>query len=391
MSDLVSKFFDKIVDDDTTRISDGLHSAEFSGYFDTGCYGLNAILSGSLYGGVPDNKVTGLAGATSVGKTFFALAIIKAFLDRDPNSCVLLYDTEADKMNKLFTDRGIDPKRIIVNEPETIEGFKTHALKWLEVYSKLPAKQKPKMMLVLDSLSQLPTKKEMEDSTAGKDTRDMTKTQTIKAAFRQLRMKLSKQNIPFIVTAHVYASIGSMIPVDVISGGSGLMYSADAILTISKKKEYDSTNRVIGNFLRVKTFKSRLARENAEISLFLSYKTGLDKYFGLLELGEKQKVFKKMTKQYTFPDGSVEDEKKIYKNPEKYFTPDVMKLLEEAANREYRYGSAQGGISEAIEDADAGPDEFKVERTTIYPVQLNPIPIKMSGVGIVDTNLLRQG
>jgi len=206
-------------DENTYLASDGTASSEYGGYIDTGSYILNALLSGSLYGGIPDNKITAFAGESATGKTFFVLGIVRAFLDKNPTGAVVYYDTEAAVTRQMMESRGIDTARVIIAEPDTIQKFKTHALKLIEAYEKQPADQRPPMMFVLDSLGLLSTSKEMEDSLEGKDVRDMTKSQVIKAAFRVLTLKLAKVKVPMLVTNHVYEVVGSYVPTKEISGG----------------------------------------------------------------------------------------------------------------------------------------------------------------------------
>lgn len=206
-------------DEDTYLAADGTASSEYGGYIDTGSYILNALLSGSIYGGIPDNKITAFAGESATGKTFFVLGIVRAFLDKNPTGAVVYYDTEAAVTKGMMESRGIDTARVIIAEPDTIQKFKTHALKLIEAYEKQPADQRPPMMFVLDSLGLLSTSKEMEDSLEGKDVRDMTKSQVIKAAFRVLTLKLAKVKVPMLVTNHVYEVVGSYVPTKEISGG----------------------------------------------------------------------------------------------------------------------------------------------------------------------------
>ena len=210
---------EEIKDEDTSIASDGAGSAEFGGFIDTGSYVLNAVLSGSLYGGVPDNKITAFAGESATGKTYFVLSIVRAFLNKHPEGGVIYYDTEAAVTRKMMSERGIDTDRVIISEPDTIQKFRMHALKMLDAYEKQPEDKRPPMMMVLDSLGLLSTTKELEDSTEGKETRDMTKAQTIKATFRVLTLKLAKVKVPMLVTNHVYDMVGSYVPTKEMGGG----------------------------------------------------------------------------------------------------------------------------------------------------------------------------
>jgi len=352
MSDFFRNLVETIKDEDTCIAADGTGSAEFGGFIDTGSYILNAVLSGSLYGGVPDNKVTAFAGESATGKTFFVLGVVRSFLERNPTGGVVYYDTEAAVTKQMMEERGIDTSRVIIAEPDTIQKFKTHGLKMLDAYEKQPEDKRPPMMFVLDSLGLLSTSKEMEDSLEGKDTRDMTKSQVIKAAFRVLTLKLAKVRVPMLVTNHVYEMVGSYVPMKEVSGGSGLKYAARTIAMLSKKKEKDGDGDIIGNIVKIKMYKSRLSKEHGQAEVLLTYDKGLDRYYGLLDLAEKYDIFKKSSTRYELPDGSKVFGKEINRNPEKYFTDEVMERLEQAAKQEYSYGVNMGtaAVEEELDD-----------------------------------------
>ena len=203
---------------------------------------------------------------------------------------------------------------------------------------KVKKKDRPPLMFVLDSLGMLSTTKEVEDATAGKETRDMTRAQVVKSIFRILSLKLGQAGIPLIVTNHTYDVVGSYMPQKEMGGGSGLKYAASTIIYLSKSKEKDGTE-VVGNIIKCKAFKSRFTKENSLVATRLFYdERGLDRYYGLLELGEKYGVFEKSGNRYKIGESSVYP-KSILADPEKYFTPEVMQALDEAAKKEYSYGS----------------------------------------------------
>lgn len=338
MSNFFRNLVEEIKDNDTSIAADGQGAAEYSGCLDTGCYILNAVLSGSIYGGVPNNKITALAGESATGKTFFVLSVVKNFLDTHPNGGVVYYDTEAAVTKGMMESRGIDTSRVIISEPDTIQKFRTHALKMLDAYEKTPEASRPPMIFVLDSLGLLSTTKEMEDTAEGKETRDMTKAQVIKAAFRVLTLKLAKVKVPMLVTNHVYEVVGSYVPTKEMGGGTGLKYAASSIAFLSKKKERDG-DEIVGNIVRVRMHKSRLSRENKDVEVLLRYDTGLDKYYGLLDLAEKYEIIKKVSTRYELPDGKKVFGKEIKENPEEYFTDEILKKLDEAAKQEFSYGA----------------------------------------------------
>ena len=347
MSEFFRNLIEDIKDEDTSIIADGEGSSEYSGTIDTGSYILNACLSGSIYGGVPNNKVTAFAGESATGKTFFVLGVIQKYLKNNPDAGVVYYDTEAAVTKDMMEQRGIDTKRVILAEPETIQGFRNHALKMIDAYTKNPEDRRPPMMFVLDSLGLLSTTKEMEDTAEGKETRDMTKAQVIKATFRVLTLKLAKAQIPMLVTNHVYDVIGSYVPMKEIGGGSGLKYAASTIVMLGKKKDREGTE-LVGNIIKVKMFKSRLSKEGKEVEVKLSFEHGLDRYYGLLDLAEKYGLVKKVSTRVEMPGGAKVYAKQVYKDPTKYFTEEFLTQLDECAKNEYMYGinEDEGSISD---------------------------------------------
>jgi RecA/RadA recombinase len=307
-------------------------------YVDTGSYIFNALVSGSIFGGVSGNKITAIAGESSTGKTFFSLAVVKNFLDTNPDGYCLYFDTEAAITKSLIESRGIDTTRLVVVNVVTIEEFRTKALKAVDMYLKAPEEDRKPCMFVLDSLGMLSTNKEINDALDDKQVRDMTKSQLIKGAFRMLTLKLGQANVPLIVTNHTYDVIGAYVPTKEMGGGSGLKYAASTIIYLSKKKEKDGTE-IVGNIIKAKTAKSRLSKENKDVEVRLYYdERGLDRYYGLLELGEIGGLWKNVAGRYEI-DGKKLYAKQILKEPELYFTEEVMNKLDEIAREEFSYGN----------------------------------------------------
>jgi RecA/RadA recombinase len=318
-------------------VSDGVEAGDVTTFIDTGSYIFNALLSGSIYGGLPSNKICCIAGESATGKTYFLMGIVKHFLDANPDAGVIYFESESAITSQMVIDRGIDAKRMLMMPVTTVQEFRTQTLRILDTYlAQNQADRKP-MFLCLDSLGMLSTTKEISDTAEGKETRDMTRAQVLKAAFRVLTLKLSKAKIPMVVTNHTYDVIGSMFPTKEMGGGSGLKYAASSIVYLSKKKEKDGTE-VIGNIVHCKNHKSRLTVENKMVDVRLTYDKGLDKYYGLLELAEKYDIFKKVSTRYELPDGSKQFGKTILNDPETYFTDEIMSKLEEAASKEFKYG-----------------------------------------------------
>ena len=326
----------KEIGDDFTQLASDIDETEK--YVDTGSYIFNGLISGSIFGGVSNNKITAIAGESSTGKTFFSLAVVKNFLDSNPDGYCLYFDTEAAVNKSLLTSRGIDLDRLVVVNVVTIEEFRTKALKAVDIYLKTNTEDRKPCMFVLDSLGMLSTEKEIKDALDDKQVRDMTKSQLVKGAFRMLTLKLGQANIPLIVTNHTYDVIGSYIPTKEMGGGSGLKYAASTIIYLSRKKEKDG-KEVIGNIIKAKTAKSRLSKENKEVQVRLYYdERGLDRYYGLLELGEIGGIWKNVAGRYEI-NGKKVYGKQILANPEEYFTPEVMQALDEIAQKEFSYGS----------------------------------------------------
>ena len=318
-------------------VDDGVEAGDVDSFIDTGSYILNGLLSGSLYGGLPSNKITALAGESATGKTYFLMGIVKSFLDKNPNAGVIYFESESAVTKNMVIDRGIDPKRMVIFPVTTVQEFRTQALKVLDGYLAQNEADRNPLFLCLDSLGMLSTTKEVEDTADGKETRDMTRAQVLKAAFRVLTLKLARAKVPLVVTNHTYDVVGSMFPTKEMGGGSGLKYAASSIIYLSKRKEKDGTE-VIGNIIHCKNHKSRLTKENKVVDVRLTYDKGLDRYYGLLELAEKYEIFKKVSTRFELPDGSKQFGKTILNDPETYFTEDIMHQLDLAAETEFKYG-----------------------------------------------------
>ena len=317
-------------------VSDGVSAGDSTNFIDTGSHIFNALVSGSIYGGVPSNKITAIAGESSTGKTFFCLGIVQHFLDSNPDAGVIYFESESAISKQMIEDRGIASDRMLIVPVATIEQFRTQACRILDNYVEQPEDKRQPLMFVLDSLGMLSTEKEIADVAADKQVRDMTKSQLIKGAFRVLTLKLGKANVPMLVTNHTYDVIGSYVPTKEMGGGSGLKYASSTIIYLSKKKEKDGTE-VVGNIIKCKTQKSRLTKENSQVETRLYYDKGLDRYYGLLELGERGGLWKNVAGRYEM-NGKKVYAKQILKDPETYFTVEVMQALDEIAAQEFRYG-----------------------------------------------------
>ena len=337
MSDFLKNVVKDVGNEYASLVEDGVEAGDVDSFIDTGSYIFNALLSGTIYGGLPANKITALAGESATGKTYFLMGIVKNFLDQNPDGGVVYFESESALTKDLIVKRGIDPKRMVIMPVTTVQEFRTQSLKVLDSYLTQDESDRKPLFLALDSLGMLSTTKEVEDTSEGKETRDMTRAQVLKAAFRVLTLKLGRAKVPMVITNHTYDVVGSMFPTKEMGGGSGSKYAASSIVYLSKKKEKDGTE-VVGNIIHCKNHKSRLTVENKMVDVRLMYERGLDRYYGLLDLALKHGVFKSVSTRIELPDGTKTFGKTINNDPKKFFTEEVMEQLNEIAGKEFLYG-----------------------------------------------------
>ena len=338
MNDFLKDVIKETGNEYASLVSEGLDAGDVDSFIDTGSYTFNALLSGTIFGGLPSNKITAIAGEAATGKTFFALGIVKHFLDKNKDAGVIYFESESALTKDLVEARGIDSKRMVVVPVATVQEFRHQSIKVIDKYLEQDEDKRKPLMFVLDSLGMLYTTKEMEDTAEGKETRDLTSSQIVKAAFIVFTLKLGKAKVPMIMTNHTYDVIGSMFPQKEMGGGSGLKYAASNIVYLSKRKEKDG-KEIIGNVIHCKNYKSRLTKENAMIDVRLTYDKGLDQHYGLLDLAVKYGIFKSVSTRIELPDGSKQYAKTINNEPDKFFTKDVLAKIDEAAKKEFLYGA----------------------------------------------------
>ena len=348
MNDFLKDVIKETGNEYASLASEGVVGGDVESFIDTGSYAFNALLSGSIYGGLPGSRITAIAGEAATGKTFFALGICKHFLDKDKDAGVIYFESENAVSKDMLEKRGIDSSRVVIMPVATVQEFRLQAIKIIDKYLEQEKDKRKPIMFVLDSLGMLSTTKEMEDTAEGKETRDMTRSQIVKSAFRVLTLKLGQAKVPMIMTNHTYDVIGSMFPQKEMGGGSGLKYAASSIVYLSKKKEKDGTE-VIGNIIHCKNQKSRLTVENKMVDVRLTYDKGLDRYYGLLDLAIKYGIFKQVSTRIELPDGKTQFGKTINNNPETYFTPEILDQLNECCKKEFKYGNSDIIVEEDAE------------------------------------------
>jgi RecA/RadA recombinase len=333
---------------------------DLTGYIDTGSYAMNALLSGTIYGGFHSNKITALSGVSGVGKTWYLLQALENFIKAHPENAAIIFDAETAVTTEMLKIRGIDVARVSFTPVATVEQFRTLAKQILDGYeaSTTPAERKnPRLFLGLDSLGALSTIKETTDVTEGNDKNDMTKAKLIRGAFRVLNIAQGQLNVPMIITNHVYASTGGYGPTTNQSGGGGLVYAATTILTLSKKGEKDDSG-VTGAIITVKTEKARFTREKQTVETVLNFDNGLDRYAGLWDIGCTCGVFSKVGIKWKLPGGRLEFnnriEAEIKENPAAFFTKELLDEIDSKCGQLFLYqpGEAPEVSDESVDDSD---------------------------------------
>jgi RecA/RadA recombinase len=252
-----------------------------------------------------------------------------------------------------LTNRGIDPARFHILPVNTIEDFSQQCLSFLNKYLTLPEKDRPGVMIVLDSLGNLSTNKELTDLESGNDKVDFTKAKKIRACFRAITQPLGRANIPFLLTNHIYKTMDAYDFDGEMGGGGGAKYACSSIVWLKKKKDVDAKKTQVGNIIRCGMFKSRLTREKLKGETRILFEGGLDRYHGLFDIavaaGVVQKPLDKETGErkekstfWELPDGKNVYESKIKANPEILYTPDVLTKLDEYVKLNFKYVSNEG-------------------------------------------------
>lgn len=349
MSDFFSDIA-KLVGQDIVRVAKDGTIADNATLIDTGSYTLNLALSGSLYGGAPTNKVVGFAALEAVGKSYLIIQIVKNFLAENPCGRVIYNDTEGRIDREMLHKRGVDVSRVLMLYPESIEQFRNVNHQIIVNYREKPEKDRFPLLMVADSLTQLPSVKETADAAADKDAGDMgMRAKAWRSAFRVLRQPLSKAKVPMFCTNHTYQSTG-MFPTTEVAGGGGFKYAADIILLLAKKKDADSEKIVQGNILHIKVSKGWNVKQYSEFRAYLSYTTGLDRYYGLQDIALEAGVFRKDSTRLTMPTGIKIFEKELIANPEKYYTKEVLDQIEQYAKRRFCFSEETETLNELVHD-----------------------------------------
>ena len=237
---------------------------------------LNVALSGRVDGGLTSG-LTVLAGPSKHFKTSFALKMAGAFLDANPEAVMLFYDSEFGSPQSYFTNFGIDTDRVLHVPVMNVEELKFDLIGQLENLDK-----KDKVIIVIDSVGNLASKKELEDAINEKSVADMSRAKALKGLFRMTTPYLTMKSIPLIAINHTYKEIG-LFPKDIVSGGTGIYYSADNIWILGRRQNKTGTE-VTGYDFIINVEKSRFVKEKSKIPISVSWDGGIERYSGLLDV-----------------------------------------------------------------------------------------------------------
>jgi len=237
---------------------------------------VNVALSGSVDGGIVPG-LTVLAGPSKHFKTSFALMMAAAYLREKKDAVVLFYDSEFGSPQSYFEQFGIDADRVLHTPIANVEQLKFDVVSQLEEIGR-----DDDVIIVIDSIGNLASKKELDDALSEKSVADMTRAKALKGLFRMVTPYLSMKNIPMLAINHTYQEIG-LFPKAIVSGGTGIMYSADNVWIIGRQQEKQGTDIVGYNFI-INVEKSRFVKEKSKIPIGVSWEGGIQKYSGLLEV-----------------------------------------------------------------------------------------------------------
>jgi len=247
-----------------------------SALINTGVPMMNVALSGDIDGGL-SSGLTVLAGQSKHFKTSFALLMAAAYLREKKDAVMIFYDSEFGSPQAYFDTFGIDTNRVLHVPVMNVEELKFDAVAQLEAIDK-----KDDVIIVIDSIGNLASKKELEDTMNEKSVADMTRAKQLKSLFRMVTPYLSMKNIPMLAINHTYKEIG-LFPKDIVSGGTGIMYSADNVWIIGRRQQKVGTE-IKGYDFIINVEKSRFVREKSKIPISVTWEGGIEAYSGLLDI-----------------------------------------------------------------------------------------------------------
>ena len=311
---------------------------------------INVALSGKLDGGLTPG-LTMWAGPSKHFKTAFSLLMAKSYLDKYEDAALLFYDSEFGTPQSYFDSFGIDTNRVLHTPLTDIEQLKFDIMQQLSNLDR-----GDRLIIVIDSIGNLASKKEVDDALEGKSVADMSRAKQVKSLFRMVTPHLSLKDIPMIVVNHTYKEIG-LYPKDIVGGGTGSYYSADNIFIICRQQEKEGTEVIGYNFI-INVEKSRYVKEKSKIPVSVSFDGGISKWSGLLDIAlESGHVIKPSNGWYSKVDkttGEVEEKKYRIKDTDskEFWIP----ILKEKSFQDYiqdKYQIATGNIMQGDIDVEA--------------------------------------
>ena len=237
---------------------------------------INVALSGSMDGGLAPG-LTVLAGPSKHFKTSFALIMAAAYLKKYEDAVLLFYDSEFGSPQDYFKSFGIDTDRVLHTPVTDVEQLKFDMISQLEGLDR-----NDKVVIVIDSVGNLASKKELEDAINEKSVADMSRAKALKGLFRMVTPYLNMKNIPLIAVNHTYKEIG-LFPKDILSGGTGIYYSADNIWILGRQQDKQGTE-IKGYHFIINVEKSRYVKEKSKIPISVSWEGGVQRWSGLLDV-----------------------------------------------------------------------------------------------------------
>jgi len=307
---------------------------------------INIALSGKLDGGLTPG-LTMWAGPSKHFKTAFSLLMAKSYLDKYPDAALLFYDSEFGTPQSYFDSFGIDTERVLHTPLTDIEELKFDIMQQLT-----KIERGEHLIIVIDSIGNLASKKEVEDALDGKSVADMSRAKQVKSLFRMVTPHLSLKDIPMVVVNHTYKEIG-MFPKDIVGGGTGSYYSADNIFIIGRQQEKEGTEIVGYNFI-INVEKSRYVKEKSKIPVSVSFDGGISRWSGLLDIAlESGHVIKPSNGWYSKVDvssGEVEDKK--YREKDTHSKEFWLPVLKQKSFQEFVENKYRVAASEIMQSED---------------------------------------
>jgi RecA/RadA recombinase len=319
---------------------------------------INVALSGRLDGGLTPG-ITMWAGPSKHFKTAFSLLMAKSYMDKYEDAALLFYDSEFGTPQSYFDTFGIDTNRVVHTPLTDVEQLKSDIMQQLAA-----VERGDHLIIVIDSIGNLASKKEVEDALEGKSVADMTRAKAMKSLFRMVTPHLNLKDIPLVVVNHTYMEIG-LYPKAIVGGGTGAMYSADNVYILGRQQEKDGTEITGYNFI-INVEKSRYVKEKSKIPVSVSFDGGLSKWSGLLDLAlESKHVVKPSNGWYAKCDpetGEVEDKKyRIKDTDSKDFWLSILTSKSFYDFVKSKYSIGQGGQMMQDDELDKALEELEFD------------------------------